>query len=46
MANHNYAEDSLKLHYEKRGKIEVVTTVPVENEVDLSLAYTPGVAQP
>ena len=46
MANHNYAEDSLKMHYEKRGKIEVVTTVPVENEVDLSLAYTPGVAQP
>ena len=46
MANHNYAEESLKLHYEKKGKIEVITTVPVENEVDLSLAYTPGVAQP
>ncbi|MBQ9272324.1 MAG: NAD-dependent malic enzyme [Mogibacterium sp.] len=46
MAKHNYAEDSLKLHYEKRGKIEVVCTVPVENEEDLSLAYTPGVAQP
>ena len=46
MANHNYAEESLKMHYEKRGKIEVTTTVPVENEVDLSLAYTPGVAQP
>ena len=46
MANHNYAEESLKMHYEKRGKIEVATTVPVENEVDLSLAYTPGVAQP
>lgn len=46
MAKHNYAEDSLKLHYEKKGKIEVVCTVPVENEEDLSLAYTPGVAQP
>ena len=46
MANHNYAEESLKMHYEKKGKIEVITTVPVENEVDLSLAYTPGVAQP
>lgn len=40
------AEDSLKLHYEKRGKIEVVSTVKVENKGDLSLAYTPGVAQP
>ena len=40
------AEESLKLHYEKRGKIEVVSTVPVENARDLSLAYTPGVAQP
>ena len=46
MAKHNYAEDSLKLHYEKKGKIEVVSTVPVENDEDLSLAYTPGVAQP
>ncbi len=46
MANHNYAEDSLKMHYEKKGKIEVITTVPVKNEEDLSLAYTPGVAQP
>ena len=40
------AEESLKLHYEKRGKIEVIPTVPVENARDLSLAYTPGVAQP
>ena len=40
------AEESLKLHYEKRGKIEVVTTVPVGSAHDLSLAYTPGVAQP
>ncbi len=46
MAKHNYAEESLKMHYEKKGKIEVVCTVPVENEDDLSTAYTPGVAQP
>ena len=46
MAKHNYAEESLKMHYEKKGKIEVITTVPVENEEDLSTAYTPGVAQP
>ena len=46
MANHNYAEKSLKMHYEKRGKIEVTSTVAVGNENDLSIAYTPGVAQP
>ena len=46
MAKHNYAEESLKMHYDKKGKIEVITTVPVENEEDLSTAYTPGVAQP
>ena len=40
------AEESLKLHYEKRGKIEVVSTVPVKTREDLSLAYTPGVAEP
>ncbi len=40
------AEKSLKLHYEKKGKIEVVSTVPVKTDEDLSLAYTPGVAQP
>ena len=39
-------EESLALHREKRGKIEVVSTVPVKNAKDLSLAYTPGVAQP
>ncbi|HHU22107.1 MAG TPA: NADP-dependent malic enzyme [Clostridiales bacterium] len=39
-------EESLKLHYEKRGKIEVISTVPVKSTHDLSLAYTPGVAQP
>ena len=46
MADHNYAEKSLKMHYEKRGKIEVTSTVAVGNENDLSIAYTPGVAQP
>lgn len=40
------AEESLAMHYEKRGKIEVNTTVPVRDKRDLSLAYTPGVAQP
>ena len=42
----NYAEESLKKHAEWQGKIEVIATVPVENKNDLSLAYTPGVAQP
>ena len=40
------AEKSLNLHYEKKGKIEVISTVPVKTDEDLSLAYTPGVAQP
>lgn len=42
----DYAKESLKLHKAWKGKIEVVTTVPVETKDDLSLAYTPGVAQP
>ena len=42
----NYAEESLRLHGEWHGKIEVVSRVPVQNKDDLSLAYTPGVAQP
>ena len=42
----NYAEESLRLHGEWKGKIEVVSRVPVKNKEDLSLAYTPGVAQP
>ena len=42
----NYAEESLRLHGEWQGKIEVVSRVPVKNRDDLSLAYTPGVAQP
>jgi len=40
------SEESLALHYEKRGKIEMISTVPVSNTYDLSLAYTPGVATP
>ena len=42
----NYAEESLRLHGEWKGKIEVVSRVPVKTKEDLSLAYTPGVAQP
>jgi len=42
----NYYEESLKLHEEKRGKIEIKSKVPVETKDDLSLAYTPGVAEP
>ncbi|MCR4591077.1 MAG: NAD-dependent malic enzyme [Lachnospiraceae bacterium] len=42
----NYAEESLKLHREWKGKIEVISRVPVKNKEDLSLAYTPGVAEP
>ncbi|MGI6779075.1 MAG: NAD(P)-dependent malic enzyme [Acetivibrionales bacterium] len=39
-------QESLKLHGEWKGKIEVISTVPVANKKDLSLAYTPGVAEP
>ena len=42
----DYAKESLRLHGEWKGKIEVVATVPVSTKDDLSLAYTPGVAQP
>ena len=42
----DYAKESLKLHEQWKGKIEVIATVPVENKDDLSLAYTPGVAEP
>ena len=42
----NYMEESLRLHGEWKGKIEVVSTVPTDNKQSLSLAYTPGVAQP
>ncbi|MDP3446476.1 MAG: malic enzyme-like NAD(P)-binding protein [Eubacteriales bacterium] len=42
----DYAKESLRLHKEWKGKIEVKATVPVATREDLSLAYTPGVAQP
>ena len=42
----NYAEESLNLHYQWKGKIEVICRAPLETKDDLSLAYTPGVAQP
>ena len=42
----NYAEESLKKHYEWKGKIEVICRAPLNTREDLSLAYTPGVAQP
>ncbi len=42
----DYAKESLRLHQEWKGKIEVKATVPVATKDDLSLAYTPGVAQP
>lgn len=42
----NYSELSLKLHEEKKGKIEVVSKVKVETRDDLSTTYTPGVAEP
>ena len=42
----NYFEESLKLHYNLQGKIEVVSRAEVSNKEELSLAYTPGVAQP
>ena len=42
----DYAKESLRLHGEWKGKIEVVPTVPLVTKDDLSLAYTPGVAQP
>ncbi len=42
----DYAKESLKKHYEWKGKIEVVSKVAVKNKEDLSLAYTPGVAEP
>ena len=42
----NYAEESLKKHYEWNGKIEVICRAPLNTREDLSLAYTPGVAQP
>ncbi|MDA5108261.1 MULTISPECIES: NAD(P)-dependent malic enzyme [Brevibacillus] len=42
----NLREDALELHRKHRGKLEAVTKVPVRNARDLSLAYSPGVAEP
>ena len=42
----NYAEESLKKHYEWRGKLSITPKMSVKTKEDLSLAYTPGVAQP
>ena len=42
----DYAKESLKKHAQWGGKIEVISTVPCNTKEDLSLAYTPGVAQP
>ena len=42
----DHAKESLRLHAQWKGKIEVNATVPVSTKDDLSLAYTPGVAQP
>jgi malic enzyme len=42
----SFQEESLKLHGEWKGKIEVISTVPVKSKRDLALAYTPGVAEP
>ena len=42
----DYAKESLRLHKEWGGKIEVICKVPCKTKDDLSLAYTPGVAQP
>jgi malate dehydrogenase (oxaloacetate-decarboxylating) len=42
----NYYEESLKLHERNRGKLEIVSKVPLRNKDDLSTAYTPGVAEP
>lgn len=42
----DYKQESLKKHFEWKGKLEVVSRAKVENKQDLSLAYTPGVAAP
>ncbi len=46
MKKETVREESLKKHYEWQGKIEVIARCPVETREDLSLAYTPGVAEP
>ena len=46
MAEKTVYERSLELHEKNHGKVEVISKVKVENREDLSLAYTPGVAEP
>ena len=46
MAKRDFATESLQMHYDLKGKIRVESAVKLENSDDLSLAYTPGVAQP
>lgn len=45
-ANVDYAQEALKMHHEWKGKLEIVPKMTLDNQHDLSLAYTPGVAQP
>ena len=42
----DYAQESLELHRKLKGKLDIVSRLPITNKTDLSLAYTPGVAQP
>ena len=42
----DYAKESLRLHYEWKGKLEIASRTKVTNSEELSLAYTPGVAEP
>ena len=46
MKKRDYAKESLKMHYELKGKLRIESAVKLENNDDLSLAYTPGVAEP
>ena len=46
MKKRDFAKESLKLHYELKGKLRIESAVKLENNDDLSLAYTPGVAEP
>ena len=42
----DYAKESLKLHYDLKGKLEIKPRAAVDSKESLALAYTPGVAQP
>jgi len=46
LSHMDYAKESLRLHYEWKGKLEVTPRASVKTKEELSLAYTPGVAQP